>query len=279
MGPRVVETISPQTRRLTALQNYSFSVPPHLLHLLPTGVHPRTVMFLSHSCSPPDVNKSIWLLFGLFFCGWWRYTIECAIGGQMSYHLFPTLAVGLLDFKVDVALARLEADLSDQPPSIPAVPNHQVSLPCPTAEYPCSAQPPSIPAVPDHQVSLQCPTAEYPCSAQPLSIFTLPNRKLSLQCSTTKYPRSDQPQSIPAVPNCRVSLQCPATKYPCRAQPKSIPTVPNRRVSLQCPTAEYQYSCSAFAVLQGRLLMGGRETLHFLCNSGFRVGMLEVNNF
>ena len=38
--------------------------------------------------------------------------------------LFPTLAaVGLLDFKVNVVLARLEADFSDQPPSIPAVPN------------------------------------------------------------------------------------------------------------------------------------------------------------
>ena len=36
---------------------------------------------------------------------------------------FPTLAVGLLDFKVDVVLARLEAHISDQPPSIPAVPS------------------------------------------------------------------------------------------------------------------------------------------------------------
>ena len=162
---------------------------------------------------------------------------------------FPTLAMGLLDFQVDVVLARLEADLSDQPPSIPAVPNH-----------------------------LQCPTAEYPCSAQPQSVLTLPNRKVSLQCSTTKYPRSAQPQSIPAaVPNCRVSLQCPTTKYPCRAQPKSIPAVPNRRLSLECPTAKYQYSCSAFAVLQGRQLRWGRETLHFLCNNGIRLRMLEVN--
>ena len=59
---------------------------------------------------------------------------------------FPTLAVGLLDFKVDVVLARLEADFRDQPPSIFAVPNHQVSLQCPTTKYPCSAQQPSIPA-------------------------------------------------------------------------------------------------------------------------------------
>ena len=34
-----------------------------------------------------------------------------------------SLAMGLLDFKVDVVLARLEADFSDQPPSISAVPN------------------------------------------------------------------------------------------------------------------------------------------------------------
>ena len=135
------------------------------------------------------------------------------------------------------------------------------------------AQPQSIPAVPNHQVvlnpgvSLHCPTAKY--------ILTLPNRKVSLQCSTTEYPCSAQPQSIPAVPNCRVSLQCPTTKYPCRAQPKSIPAVPKRRVSLECPTAKYQYSCSAFAVLQVRQLRGAG---HFLCNNGFRVGMLEVNN-
>ena len=56
-----------------------------------------------------------------------------------AFSLFPTLAVGLLDFKVDVVLARLEADFSDQPPSIPAVPDHQASLQCPTNEYPCNA--------------------------------------------------------------------------------------------------------------------------------------------
>ena len=41
---------------------------------------------------------------------------------------FPTFTVGLLDFKEDVVLARLEADFSAQPPSAIAVPNHQVSL-------------------------------------------------------------------------------------------------------------------------------------------------------
>ena len=99
---------------------------------------------------------------------------------------FPTLAVGLLDFKVNVVLARLEADLSDQPSSIPAVPNRQVSLQCPTAKYPCSAQPQNILTLPNRKVSLQCSTAKYPCSAQP---------KASLQCPTAEYPWSAQQQS------------------------------------------------------------------------------------
>ena len=48
--------------------------------------------------------------------------------------------MGLLDVKVDVVLARLEADFRAQPPGIPAAPNHQVSLQCPTTKYPCNAQ-------------------------------------------------------------------------------------------------------------------------------------------
>ena len=151
--------------------------------------------------------------------------------------------MGLLDFKVDVVLARVEADFSDQPPSIPAVPNHPVSL--------------------------QCPTTMYPCSAQPLSILAVPNRKVSLQCPTAMYHCSAQLQSIRAVSNHQISLQGPT---------ESIPAVPKRRVPLECPTAKYQCSCSEFAVLQGRELRGGRETLHFLCNDSFRVVMLEVNN-
>ena len=118
--------------------------------------------------------------------------------------------MGLLDFNRDVVLARLEADFSDQPPSIPAVPNHQVSLQCPTTKYPCSAQLPSIPAGPNRKVSLQCRTAEYPWSAQQQSINIL-----------------------------AAHLQC------CKEDSRGG---------------------------------GGRETLHFLCNNVFRVGMLEVSN-
>ena len=125
---------------------------------------------------------------------------------QWSPPYFPTLAVWLLDFKVDVVLARLEADVSDQPPSIPAVPNHQVSLQCPTAEYPYTAQPQSIPAVLNHYVSLQCPTAKYPCSAQLQSIPAVSNHQISLQGPTEKYPCSAQAQSVPGVPNSKVSI-------------------------------------------------------------------------
>ena len=149
---------------------------------------------------------------------------------------FPTLVVGLLDFKVDVVLARLEADFRDQPPS---------------------AQQQSIRTLPNHQVSLQCPTTKYPCSAQPQSLLTLPNRRVSLHCPTAKYPCSAQPLSIPAVPNQQVSLQCPTTKYPCSAQPQSIPGVPNSRVSIFL-----QRICSAARKIVDR---GQRNVIYTSC--------------
>ena len=134
------------------------------------------------------------------FSKFWQITWEplanhslVVLVGLFAEAFFRTLALGLLDCKVDVVLARPEADFTDQP------------LQCPTAEYPCSAQLQSIPAVPNRRVS-----------------FTLPNRKVSLQCSTTKYPRSAQPQSIPAVLNCKVSMQCPIAKYLCSAQLQSV---------------------------------------------------------
>ena len=64
--------------------------------------------------------------------------VAAAVVVVVVFKLLPTLAVGLLDLKVDV-LNRLEADFSDQPPSIPAVPNHEISLQCQTSEYPCNA--------------------------------------------------------------------------------------------------------------------------------------------
>ena len=104
--------------------------------------------------------------------------------------------MGLLDSKIYVVLARLEADFSDQPPSIPAVPNHQASLQCLTAEYPYTA-------------------AKYPCSAQPLSILAVPKCRVSPQCPTTKC-----------------SCRGPTEKYPCSAQLQSIPGAPNSRLSI-----------------------------------------------
>ena len=149
----------------------------------------------------------------------------------------PPLQWGLMDFKVDVVLARLEADFSDQPPSIPAVPNHQVSLPCPTTKYPCSAQPLTIP-LPNLRVSLQCPTTRYPCSAQPQSIPAVPNCKVSLRCPSAEYPCSVQPPNIPAGPNRKVSLQC---------QAQSIPGVHNSRVSIFLP----RICCAARKTVEG----------------------------
>ena len=113
-----------------------------------------------------------------------------------------------------------------QPQSIHAVPNHQVSLQCPTTTYPCSAQPPSIPAVPCSAQPMSI------CSAQPLGILAVPNRRVSLQCPTAKYPCGAHLQSIPAVSNHQISLQGLTEKYPCSAQAQSIPGVPNSRVSI-----------------------------------------------
>ena len=163
--------------------------------------------------------------------------------------------------------------LSSPDCNLTLVTSHHVSLQCPTPmSIPAmlnGPQPPSIPAVPNHHVSLQCPTAKYPCSAQPLSILAVPNRKVSLQCPSTKYPCSAQPMSIPAVSNHQISLQCPTEKYPWSAQPQSIPGVPNSRVSIFLQRINNAAR---------KTLGGGRETLRFLCNNGFRVGMLEVNN-
>ena len=124
--------------------------------------------------------------------------------------------------------------------------------------------------VTNHQVSLQCPTAEYPYTAQPQSIPAVLNHKVSLQCPTAKCPCSAQLQSIPPVSNHQISLQGPTEKYPCSAQAHGTPGVPNSQVSMFL-----QRICSiARKTVEG----GGRETLHFLCNNSFRVGMLEISN-
>ena len=79
-----------------------------------------------------------------------------------------------------------------------------------------------------------------------------------------KYPRSAQLQNIPAVPNCKVSLPnwCPFAEYPWSGQQQNINIL---AAHLQC--------------CKDKGGGGGREMLHFLYNNGFRMGMLEINNF
>ena len=79
--------------------------------------------------------------------------------------------MGLLDFKADDGLARLEADFNDQPPNIPIMPNRRRSLQCPS---------PNIPIISNRKISLQCRTTGYPCSAQPQNIYGMPNSRISI---------------------------------------------------------------------------------------------------
>ena len=137
----------------------------------------------------------------------------------------------------------------------------RISLQCPTNKSPSNAQLPTTSAVRSRRILLQCRDAEHPA---------VPNRRVSLQRPTAEYPCSAQPtvslqcpwQRIPAVPKPTISFQCSMAKYPCHAQP------------LQCRTPQHLPLCSAAR----KTVWGGRETLHFLYNNGFRVGMLEVNN-
>ena len=109
---------------------------------------PPHLMFCGQSLFRYNQNPALSFDGRVFYVARARDTPPYSFWGEDP--LFPTLEVGLLDFEVDVVLARLEADVSDQPPSIPTVPNHQVSLQCPTTEYPYTAQPQSISAVLNH---------------------------------------------------------------------------------------------------------------------------------
>ena len=155
--------------------------------------------------------------------------------------LFPTLAVGLFDFKSlccprPPCGAWLQCSTATFPCASPA-PNPEYPCSAPPTKYPCIVQLLSIPAVPNQcRVSLQCPTTKHPCSAQLLRIPAVLNRRVSRQCPTTKHPCSSaQPQSIPAAPNSRVPLcpnpQCSMAKCRCRAQPLQCQT------PQQCQTA------------------------------------------
>ena len=210
------------------------------------------------------------------------------------------------NLQVSLQCRTTECPCNAQPQNIPAVLNHQVSLQCPAPECPCSVQPPSVPSVPNPAVFLQCPWQH---------ILAVPKPKVFLQCSLwpTEYSCSAQKQSIqprsmsvmpmqriPAVPKPTVFLQRSVARSPCGAQPLQGRTpqmltfgdFANYKARLLCEPQRQgggakklhahlqqfsRYHCHT--TLCNVLMLSHpilRETLHFLCNNGFRVGMLEV---
>ena len=139
---------------------------------------------------------------------------------------FPTLGVGLLDFKLNSSPRPVYSSL------ILGVPNPKVSLECPTLE---------CPGVPNPSFSLECPTPESPWSAQPQSVpECLPALECPrlLACPTPESPNR-LPESLPLrapespwcptprVPNpsCLTQslLERPTPECPRSARPQSVP--------------------------------------------------------
>ena len=142
----------------------------------------------------------------------------------------------------------------------------QISLQCPIAEYPYNVHLQNIPAMPQKililpKISLQCSTTKYPRNAQPQRIPTMPKYKIPLQCPTAEYPYNIHSPNIPAGPN---------RKYPCNAQPQNIPGIPNNRISIFL-----QRICN----ITRKTIEGGKKTLYFLCNNGFRAEIFEIIYF
>ena len=131
--------------------------------------------------------------------------------------------------------------------------NGNVSLQFQTSEYPYSAQPPSIPAVPNHQISLQWPTTKYPCSAQQQP------QSMPAALNSIEYPCSAQPHGIPAVP--MTMYPCSAQTHSISAVPSPFNAEPH---SICLCSAKLQYSCSAFQVLQGRQFKGEGAGKHYI---------------
>ena len=120
----------------------------------------------------------------------------------------------------------------------------QISLQYAIEEYPCNAHSQNIPAMPQKILIL----SKISCNIQLLNILAMPIRNVSLQRPNSKYPCNAQLQNIPEISRLQISLQDPI---------ENILVISTRRISLEYPAIEYQYSCSAFAILQGRRL---RET-------------------
>ena len=116
------------------------------------------------------------------------------------YLLFPTLGVGLLDFKLNSAP---RPELFSSPGLLLAHPwsaQPQVSLECPTLECPWNAQPQSLPGVPNPECpgvpSPRVPNPESPeCPAQE-SPWSAPTPECHQPQSLAECPRSAQPQSV-----------------------------------------------------------------------------------
>ena len=108
---------------------------------------------------------------------------------------FPTLGVGLLDFKLN-----------------PSPRPELFSSPGLLLAHPFSAQPQSVPGVPNSTVFLECPTPEFFWSAQPQCFRQAHPQSLPASPWTAKLqsPRSAQPP------------ECPAPESPWSAQPQTI---------------------------------------------------------
>ena len=177
------------------------------------------------------------------------------------------------------------------------------SLQCPTPKCPCSVQSPSVLSV------LQCLTPTHRnkatafCSAQWQSLpVANSNRTVFLQRPTAEYSCLQCPtppvllqcpwQRIAAVPKPHTFLQRSVAKSPRGAQPLQCRT-PKLLTFADLATYNARLLCAKHAHLQqdqGVIVHTTLcnvmsfapilpETLHFLRNKGFRVRMLEVNNF
>ena len=142
----------------------------------------------------------------------------CSCWRQIWIDLFPTLGVGLLDFKLShyssPGLCLVFWHTSENPQCRIQRPSPSVSLECPTQPQ-IGAQfwgiLGVISGVPNSAVSLECPTPEYPRS----DVWSAQIQRVSLEFPSL---------SVPGVPNPRMSLEC--NPRISNAQPLSIPGVP-----------------------------------------------------
>ena len=124
-------------------------------------------------------------------------------GAFISFYFFPTLGVGLLDFKLNSS-PRPELFSSPglllgvpNPQSVPGVPNSRVCLECPNPQSPS-------------RVSPECPAPESPWSAQPQSPKCPRIAQPNPRAWTSVFPATPE-SSWSAQP--RLFLECPTPKH------------------------------------------------------------------